>query len=187
MVVDDEKFPRRIQVFLPLLDGVDPISHTDLNEMAEVLEALQKSLGYGTSPAYAGSAVGPKGRNADVAERLSVFLDDTGSLNDVAFVTMETTAGRFAEESTGLFVPFGKTLSGADYRIVYQTFSTEKQDQGSSGSVPHPHAPAWVWIAGKLTTGVILKGRTTDGWKHGVPTAERVIVQLLAFGPASTS
>lgn len=186
MANDLDQFPKTIEVFMPLLDGVHPVVPEDINEMRRVLETLQDVLGYGNSPLYGGTTPGPKGKNKDVDERLDTFLDVDGSLRDVAFVTVETHAGAFYERTLGLFVPFGKQLVSTDYRVIYQTFSDAQKDSSAGVSIPHPHAPSWIWVAQKSRNGVRLAGRTVEGWILAPATNQKVIVQLLVFGAGST-
>ena len=178
------KFPKTIEVFLPLVDGVHPIVPADLNEMARVLNDLQDVLGYGTSPAYA-SGTGPKGNNANVAERLSVFMDASGSLNDVAFLTIETQASSL-NENIGFFVPFGKQLTSTDYRVILQVYSTATQDGSGGVTQPHLTTPGFLWVGVKSRTGFTLFGRTMDGFKIGTGTSTPIVIFVLAFGAGST-
>lgn len=181
----DDRFPKTIEVFLPLLDGVHPIVPADLNDMELVMETLQEILGYDVSPAF-GTGTGPKGKNKDVAERLGVFLEDDGALNDIAFVTLETEAGRFNEDVGGLAIPFGKQLSSTDYRIVLQAFTEESAETGGGASRPTLIVPGWIWVENKSRNFVQLAARSMDIFKLQQSSAQKVIVSLLAFGPEST-
>jgi len=181
------RFPKAIDVFLPLLDGVHPIVAGDMNDVAQVLDDMQEALGYGTSPTYAGLGVGPKGSNADVADRLDSFLDAEGGLADVAFVVVETTAGQFNEAVSGMFVPFGKQLSSTDYRLVLQVFSEASDNSSGGRSIPSLKTPAWLWISGKARGGFRVAARTTDGFVLEQSTAEKVTLCAIAFGPGSTA
>lgn len=185
MAVDT--WPKVLEVFMPLLDGIHPITSEELNELQDVLERLQDGLGYGISPIYGGTTNGPSGRNASVRERLDVFLDPDGSIADVELVTLEAAVGELDELlGAGLFVPFGKTKSSTDYRVIIQPFMTETAGGSGGSSTPSLMTPAQIWIRVKSTTGVSLSARTIDGYRIAQSSGEKVILQVLVFGPQST-
>ncbi len=175
------EYPNAIEVFMPLLDGVHPIVPVDLNDMSRVLNSLQDVLGYDTSAAY-GVGTGPKGSNADVAERLDAFIDDEGALNDVALVTFETRAGSLSE-LLGVFIPFGRSMSTTDYRVLIQVFSDETKEGGTGNSQPSLITPAHLWIGTKSSAGLLLYARTIDGYILLTSATEKVTIALLIFGP----
>lgn len=169
---------------MPLTDGLMPISEDDHNRIHSAITNLQEVLGRGQSQVYAGATKGPKGLEADVSARLDRLLEDDGGLKDIAFVHGEAVSGQFSESGTGLFIPFGKAITGATigpsgYVVAFQVGGDLDQEM-----------PASWWVAGKLPTGCFIKARNVlahalGGGYISPEKAHSVTYSLLAFGPAA--
>jgi len=149
----DTIFPYSLDAFLPLVDGFHPIDALDLNDKATALEQLSKALGYGVSPAYSGTAIGPKGKNTSVDARLDTFLDANGSLRDVAFVTGTVAVGLFDEDTPGFQIPFGKTFTSTAYTVLLSVVGDDTQNSFAI------EVPVYYWVKSKALNSCWVCGR----------------------------
>jgi len=175
-------FPRSLEVFLPLIDGFHPIAAADLNDVQSAIERVQSAMGHGVASTLGpATTYGPKGGNADVADRITRLFEDDGSLRDVAFVTGSMRTGLFSPlNSVPAFIGFGKRLSSTDYSVIWQSWSTVTE-----GS-PNANVDAlavWIPSGGRLLNGVHLVGTTTSGVGLLPENTRTTKFALIAFGP----
>lgn len=175
-------YPDRLDVFMPLVDGLHPIAVDDGNLLFDAMEKIEAALGYGVSDA---GLYGPKSGNASVRARLDAFLDGDGSLYDVTLVTGTRKIGDFSELGPGAFIGFSKTLSGNNISVLF-TALQEEQETSSAGTWANT-VPTIVWIAagGRFATGVTLQARYADGGTIPQNESREVKFAVLAFGPAA--
>lgn len=173
------QYPLGLDVFIPLIDGFSPIEAGDINLQLAAIERIQQALGYGEARSNYGTfgAWGPKGTAADVAARLDGLLEPNGGMKDVAFVTGSSQAGGFAPSTGGLYIPFGKRITGATmgpggYVVV---FGFLQEDASKAG-------PAYPYVADKTEYGCWIKARSWDGQALFASTSDSVKWSLLAFG-----
>lgn len=177
-------YPFQLDVFMPLSDGLHPVSEVDHNLVGDAITNIEEVLGRGTSPTYGAATKGPKGLMADVAERLALMFEEDGGVRDIAFVHGEAVNGQFSEKGSGLFIPFGKSIRGATigpggYVVVFQ----------SGGNLDQEMLASW-WVARKDPEGCFIKARTTithalGGGYIEPGSSHDVTYSLLAFGPGA--
>lgn len=175
------KFPKQLDVFLPLIDGFHPMAADDINAIMQAIENCQKTLGWGQEPS-APTAIGPKGDAADVAERLlNLFSDTESTLRDFAFVTgsVELSALTDNANNIGLNIPFGTTMSGTDIIIL---FATNIPGEDSDGTQSQNATGAW-WVSQINTSSVWIQARLANGDQISTDNETSVNYGILAFGP----
>lgn len=176
------KFPKQLDVFLPLIDGFHPMSADDINAIMQAIENCQRTLGWGPEPSAAG-AVGPKGDAANVAERLlNLFSETESTIRDFAFVTGSVELSALTDNgsgSLGLNIPFGVTMSGTDIIIL---FATNIPGDGSDGTQSQNATGAW-WVSQISTSSVWIQARLANGDQITTDNETSVNYGILAFGP----
>ena len=158
------RFPRELDVFMPILDAVTPISPTDLNLYQLAIRQIQIVLGADISDTSPSTTYGPKGGNTDLTERLDAFLDPDGGLHDIAFVTGETPLGHFSPDGTGAVIPFGKKINGASSGSTGYTvlFEAQTVDDGA-GIWARDKTPSLWWVVTRFQDSCLIKGVTMEG------------------------
>jgi len=179
MTEQETIFPLSLDAFLPLVDGFHPIDELDLNDKASALEQIQKALGIGISPAYSGTAIGPKGKNTDLRARLDTFLDDNGSLRDIAFITGATNVGWFDEDLQGFEVPFGKTFTSLNYTVLFSAIGGDSTDSWAW------EVPTYYWVKQKSFSSCRVVGRGHLNQKLGFFIQKKVDFAALIIGDGS--
>ena len=181
-------YPRAIECLLPVVDGWTPITAADLNMYQAVLRRIEEVLGAGPTNQLT-TLFGPKSGNASVAARLNEFLEEGGTLVDIAFVTGTERLGAFAESGPGAFISFGgKSLSRAgdgpdSYFVLFAVQSADYEDvEGQSYQEPSREVPACWWTRNKLSTGVWIQARTPDGIVIDASNQTAIPFALLAIG-----
>lgn len=163
------RFPRELDVFLPILDSMTPINPVDLNLYQSAISQIQAALGYGVSDTSPSTTYGPAGGNTDLAERLDAFLDPDGGLHDIAFITGTSPLGDFSAAGTGKTIPFGKTINGTSpsssaYRVLFQA---QAVDDGN-GVYDHNKVPSCWWVYARFSDSVLIKAQSMAGVITGV-------------------
>lgn len=129
------QYPNVAEALMTILDGWTPIAAADLQAYQDLIEAIETALGAGKQD-VSGTTYGPKAANADLADRLNSFLDDSGAVLDVVFITGTKALGDFNEVAP-LSISFPKPLSrsgeGADgYVILFDFVSPGTADEGGT-------------------------------------------------------
>lgn len=169
-------FPETVNVFLPLIDGHTPIDAGDLNALNDALTNIEDALGYGVSPTYGGSAIGPKGLNDDVRARLDAFLDDEGGLLEVWGESGSINTNLFRQ---GVILPFRRSLVQSTATTTHAIVSV-LDDDSSSGE--KANAPAWFWISRKSPSGFWFQGKRASGLDISQDENRSIRWAILVFG-----
>lgn len=173
---------------MPIVDGWTPITVEDLNVYGATLRRISEILGAGPNGPTSGSTVfGPKGSNADVADRLNEFLEKDGRLVDIAFVTGTAQLGDFSELRNGIRIGFGKTLSrageGSDsYAILFDAMIPDIVSGSWNVLVPCQ----W-WTSLRLKDSVEIIARDMNGNTIAIADSTAVKYSLLVIGEKALS
>lgn len=177
----DSTYPRLLDVFMPLIDGLHPISADDLNVLMDAIERIEAAAGYGLQPATL-AKYGPKGGAADVAERIRNLMADDGSgIRDFVFITGTTPAYLFSEDGNhGFRIPFGMTMSGMEWVVLFgSAMPGEESDGTQSQNVLGP----WVLGETSLPNSIVIAARLANGQAITLDNETMISWGLLVFGP----
>ena len=183
-------YPLVVETIMAIIDGWTPITPEDLDVYQDTIVKLEQTLGAGHNDAAA-TQFGPKGGNADLAQRLDRFLERDGGLQDIAYVTGTAQLGEFSELGGGKMIAFGKNISGAvpgtgdlpgpqSYHVLFACKSP-----GVEGALYETTVPALWWTDTRFPGSVVIYARTLEGDAITVGDDTQVTFGLLAIGDAA--
>lgn len=173
-------YPAALDVFMPALDGHHPVASDDLNVLMDAIERIQGACGYG---AQAGglAAYGPKGSAATLAERLSNLFDDDGrGIRDFVFITGTSPAYTFAEGGQAIRIPFGFSMSGTDWVVL---FGSAMPGEEADGTQSQNVLGAWIVGETSLNDSIVICARLANGQAIQQDNETMISWGLVVFGP----